>query len=58
MAQSASGLLGSSPTERPGYLRHTDARRRTLVSGLQLNDPCRGDNGLEPTGTPTQGFPV
>ena len=49
MAQSSSGLLGSSPTERPGYLRHTDARRRTLVSGLQLSDPSRGDNGLEPT---------
>ena len=57
MAQSSSGLLGSSPTERPGYLRHTDARRRTLASGLQLSDPSRGDNGFEPTLTLTQGFP-
>ena len=58
MAQSASGLLGSSPTERLGYLRHTDARRRTLVSGLPLSNPSRGDNGLEPTLILTQGFPV
>ena len=49
MAQSASGLLCASPTERPGYLRHTDVRRRILVSGLLLSDPSRGDNGLKPT---------
>ena len=46
MAQSASGLLGASPTERLDCLRHTDVRRRTLVSGLPFSDPSRGENGL------------
>ena len=33
MARAASGLLGSSPTERPGYLCPTDARRSKTTAG-------------------------
>lgn len=58
MAQGFSRPLGASPTERPGYLRYTDARRRALVSGLPLSDPRRGDNGLETTCSGIQWFPV
>ena len=47
MARGSSSPLGSSPTERSGHLRHTDARRRILVSGHPVQWSPAGREWIE-----------
>ena len=47
MARDSSSPLGDTPKGQSGYLRHTDACRRTLVSGHPVQGSPAGREPIE-----------